>query len=200
MLEEALSRGVLSLRRAARWMIDAKGWDATEEAVVSALRRYEPDLNGPNVVDAHAHLANARVNIRSGLALATFPRVRELQSRLPSFWWKVDGEDVIGLMSKPTTVHFLLDEDTVDVLRETLGPGGLEEINHPVSEVRISLPEASHLAPLSTAVILDVFGHREVEVLDIIGCQPDISVMVPGAQGVRAHETVESFIDAIGGA
>lgn len=196
-LEEALERGVLNLRRTARWLLETRGWETTEEAIVSALRRYETDACRPNVHEAHRHLAQARVNIEPGLALATYPRVRELQRRLPSFWWKVDGEDVLGLMSKPALVHFLLDKDTVDTLQETLGKGELHSLHHPVSEVRISLPEEPRLAPLSAAAMLNVFGHHEVDVLDILGCQPDISLLVPGDQGPHAYRTAGEFIETL---
>lgn len=41
-MEAAWARGYLSLRRAARWLRDRYGWEATEEGVVSAIRRYDP--------------------------------------------------------------------------------------------------------------------------------------------------------------
>lgn len=45
-VRRALARGILSLRRGARELIETNGWDVTEDAVVSALRRWpggEPD-------------------------------------------------------------------------------------------------------------------------------------------------------------
>lgn len=196
-MHEALARGVLSFRRAARWLIETREWEVTEEAVVSALRRYEAPTGRPGIEEAYKLLADAHVNVRSGLALATMPRVRELQRRLPSFWWKVDGEDILGLLCRPTTVHFVLEDDTLDSLREALGPGSLEDLNHPVSEIRLTLPSDGWGAPISAAVVLNVFGHRGLDVLDAFGANPEISLMVPGKQGSRAYETATNLVEVL---
>lgn len=196
-MNEALARGVLNLRRAARWLIESRGWDTSEEAVVSALRRYEAPTGRPGIEEAHRLLSQASVNVRSGLALATMPRVRELQQRLPSFWWKVDGEDILGLLCRPTSIHFVLEDETLEQLKEALGPGALEDLNHPVSEIRFTLPEDGWGAPISAAVVLNVFGHRGLDVLDVFGADPEISLMVPGCQGTHAYEAATGLVELL---
>lgn len=54
-MASARARGYLSLRRAARWLLEGYEWEATEEGVVSAIRRYEPpaglaETHGPGLL------------------------------------------------------------------------------------------------------------------------------------------------------
>lgn len=40
---DAIERGILNVRAYGRWLMETRAWDVTEEAVVSALRRFEGD-------------------------------------------------------------------------------------------------------------------------------------------------------------
>jgi tetratricopeptide (TPR) repeat protein len=60
-LRPALALDVLNLRRAARWLIDHHDWTATEDAVVSALRRHRPGPatpTSPRATDASPEAAS----------------------------------------------------------------------------------------------------------------------------------------------
>lgn len=46
---EALQRGIVNLRALSRWLIRTRGWNASEEAVLSALRRRKPQNGLPTL-------------------------------------------------------------------------------------------------------------------------------------------------------
>lgn len=58
LLTQGLARDVISIRRAAQWLIEANEWEVPVNTVVSALRRYEPDPE-VNLADAAALIRDA---------------------------------------------------------------------------------------------------------------------------------------------
>lgn len=189
-LQDGLDRGVLSLRQTARWLLSETGWDATEEAVVSALRRHTIDPDAITVAMGRQLLSEAHVDVRSGLALVTLPRELESYEGLQELWGKLEIEDMVGALPGDTRVRFLLEEHCLDTAIRTLGPSWVQDSARPVSGIRLFFPEAEQATSPAMSIVLHALGQHGVDVLDVFSCDPECSMLVPGSQEVLAHEVV----------
>lgn len=189
-LRDGLTRGVLNLRRTARWLLDERGWDATEEAVVSALRRHSTEGDVETHAIGRRLLSRAQVSVRSGLALVTMPREFEAYEGLQRLWGKTDVQDILGALPGDSEIRFLIEETCLDAAIRTLGPTSLNGLARPVSGIRLFFPATEQGPNPALAIVLHALVEHGIDVLEVFTCDPECSMLVPTAQEARAQEIV----------
>lgn len=196
-LADALARNVLRLRQTARWLLAEEGWDATEDAVTSALRRYA-DLHPKSpVAPVQAMLPETKVDLRTGLALVTIPRNWEALQEVYEVFTGLRPLDIVGLSPGRKRTTILVEAFNVDKLREALPRGAIRGISQPVTILRLRLPErpsAIHVVPY----FMTLLHHREIEVLDILTSVPESTILVPGSDTAEAFELCTEATEAKG--
>lgn len=189
---DALRRGLINLRRTARWMIDEYGWPATEEAVVSALRRYRDERLGPVVWSTRPLLYNAGVELRDGLALVTVPRVPEVYRNVFNAWLDSGGTGPLGVLPGKTRTRLLVEEREVDGISAALGPGVIRETLAPVALIRLVLHCDQERGSL-VGLVLNALAHHGVEIVEIVSCDPEWLVLVHDKQILEAHRVISAL-------
>lgn len=193
-VSEALHRGVLNVRRAARWLIETQGWDATEEAVVSALRRYTPHsrVDLENVL----HLLNeTRVTARTGLSIVAVPRTREFMSELHRLSDMLRPEATLGIVPEDGRVNILIDSANRDRVLALFSNDPRCEVKTGVAEIQFEFPEMGATASTAVAVTLNVLGHRGIDVVAVFSNLPVCSILMAQRDFGQAFEVVEKFTD-----
>lgn len=191
-LVDVLARGLVSQRRTARWLISENGWDATEDAVVSAMRRYKTDHPHAGFFSARDLLEDALVDVLSGLALVTVPGSHGLHERLPGAWEVTSGRDMVGVLPARTQTQLLVEKRRLPQLREALGPHRIQEVIAPVSGLRLRLPEDRD-APTAGAFVLSVLKNHGLRVLGIVSVCQECLLVVPYEEITQAYEVVSAL-------
>lgn len=188
-LADTVSRGLANLRRTARWMIEENGWDATEAAVVSALRRYNDRHQEQPLVRPRRLLRKGRVELRSGLALLQVPRTHDVQEDALQAWGAADVRDTLGVLPSRKTLKVLIEESCLRDFAGQFGRGRVEEITSPVSLVEVTFDRRP--AELAVIVlILSALAHHEVEILEVMSCSPSCSVIIHEEDGRDAFDVL----------
>lgn len=189
-LVDALARDIARLRRTARWLIDEYDWeDRTEEAVVSALRRYVEDHPTPPLQRDRELLTDTDVDVRTGLATVTLPRTQATHMQIPEIFSGLETLDLVAVSPGRKRLRILVDADRAESVRESLPPGQIEAFQAPISAIQLRLPaepEAVSLIGHATSALV----HRGIRVLDVITCSPDVFILVPDEETVDAFEAV----------
>lgn len=176
-LNEALARGFVSIRRAARWLIESQDWDATEEAVVSALRRYD----APETLDVEEALhllQSSELTSRSELALITFPRTQDVMGKLPEIARAVHPKETLVTLPERKRVTIVVDDRNTDAIVSILGSEVIEDVEQRLVRLNLSFPEASRAAAAAVGVVVNLLGYRGVDVLCLFGTLPSSSFLV----------------------
>lgn len=175
-LHEALSRGVLNYRRTARWIIDRYGWDATEEAIVSALRRYE----APRRVEFHEareRLADAEVEAETRLTVLTTSRLLGVLERIPEALSLAEPEDTVallpGLRELQLVVERHLADDVLDVLRSENARA------EAACALHLRFTEDDAATQVAIALTLHALGYQEKTVLGLYSSEQECTILVP---------------------
>lgn len=191
-LVDLLTRRIVNLRATARWLIEEHGWDATEEAVVSALRRYTADHPEAPLARDRDLLAETLVDVHTGLATITLPRTKALHEEMPELWSSIEALDTLTVTQARKRCHLLAEDDKVDTVREVLPAGTIEEVDSPISAIRLTLPEEpTAVALVGHAVAMLV--HRGIEVHDVLTCLPEAWILVEGEVTMDAFERVAAL-------
>lgn len=186
--ERALARGILSVRRAARWMIDHNGWEVTEEAVVSALRRYTPKHPEAMIEDGYALLRGARTGLTTDRALVAVSNLGSTRGRVRRAIYDIceDGNRV-GVLQGSDTVNFFVTEEVAQRVREKY-PRSIEEIIHPVSRLHISFRREDPAKGAALAILLNTFSYRGIGLLELFSSGCEHSFLVRGKFTSEAHD------------
>lgn len=195
-LTDVLLRDLLRLRRTARWLIEEHGWDTTEEAIVSALRRYAEDEPEAALEEPRKGLPDHRVDARGGLALVTVPRVYEIQEKLLRTWKTGNVRDLLAVLPSHRSIRILVEADNVRELRKDLGPGTVEDVRRPVTVVTLACqndPADVTVASLGLAALT----RDGIEVLEILSSVGECSFIVPDDQRMRAFDVLSALTAAV---
>lgn len=189
-LRDGLGRGLLDLRRTARWLIAQMSWETTEEAVVGALRHHANDSDAITMETGRELLSGGVVGVRSGLALVTLPRDLETHERLWDVWGELDEQALLGALPGDARLGLLIEERSLNAAIRVGGPAFLREVSRPVSAIRLLFPDAEQsLAPV-LSIVLHTLDQHGVETLDVFSCGSECGMLVSDSQEVLAHEVV----------
>lgn len=191
-LVDSLSRGLLNLRRTARWLIEEHGWDTTEEAIVSALRRYRDEENTSPVWASRDRLQDLRLELRDGLALVTVPSLPHVRADVIDAWLTEHGAGPLGVMPGRMNSRLLVEEGTVSALSQVMPPGEVPDVQAPVAVLRLIVPTSVQATPLVT-LILAALAHRGIEILEVVSCHPEWLIVVADDEILEAHRIVAAL-------
>lgn len=189
---ELLSRDLVRLRPSARWLIDLYGWDATEEAVTSALRRHRDDENRAPLWEARADLQETQLDIISGLALVTIPGVPEARDGALEARIGTPKARTLTVLQGRRVTRLLIEEHAVETVREALDEWGIEDIDAPAHAIRLVFPSSRFQEALMIQ-ILSVLAHHEIDVLEAMSCSPDYLVVVNSTDSAEAFRVVSNL-------
>lgn len=184
-LHEGLTRGVLNYRRTARWLIEKEGWETTEEAVVSALRRYKP----PHLVDfndAREQLEGAVIEAETGLVIITLPHIEEIVDRLPNAWAILETEQMFAVLPGRKHLRIITEEKRLPEIQNMLKTEKQDHLRR-VACLRVRLPEDGPSAMISVSTLIHALAYRDKHVLGVFTCGPESVLMIPSNQFSSAY-------------
>lgn len=188
LLADTLARGFISLRRTARKLIEIYGWETTEEAVVSALRRYKEANPHSPLREARRRLKDLSVSVRGGLALVTIPRMYEVQESLLEAWSETGPDQILGVYPAIKSTLVLLEADHLSEFTQHLDPRWVEHTEAPISAIRLTLREEGQALSI-LMIALTALAHHGIDVIDLSTSPPEYSILVhadsaPDAYGI----------------
>lgn len=183
----------MSLRKAARSLIDREGWDATEDAVVSALRRHSPTLaNVPPIRDL---LGGGRITTRSGTSVYAIRWTPDTTRRLSRVLntGDVARPGVLRLISGNGRTLVVAGHEVAAMVREHLGDA-IEGSRTGVTEVKLHLPNVSAQAAGALSVVLHVLSQRGITPLGVASHPPDHVLLVEQEDTIEAYGVLSKLI------
>lgn len=196
-LEEVLARGILNLRRASRWMIEQEGWDASEEAVVSALRRFTTSDRGNHLRASREALRGAETGVRTNLALQDLGTGRLPDPATEVLQDVLDAAGKVTLLSGQRGARVLMEHPTSHATPERAQGFQRRTAIKGVAAVRVSFPEPGPGANGAAAIIANALAQGGVRVLESFSCAPEFYYVVVRDQAVQAYEIVTKLVGAV---
>ncbi|HEX9816167.1 MAG TPA: ACT domain-containing protein [Candidatus Thermoplasmatota archaeon] len=197
-LHEVVRRGLVNYRALSRWMITAHDLNASEDAVLSAIRRMKQAPGFDPFKPARALLAQCHVNVRSRACQVMIGKAEEARRKLPQMVQLVD-------LSKGEMLYFtwgefglkvLLDEVNVGSLENLFGGAAVKKIVRHLSAVTVVEPEQGLNTPGVLALMSESLALRGINVVDAVYGYPDYVFFVKESEALKAYEALGALLNS----
>lgn len=192
-LHESLARGILNVRQTARWLLETQGWDTTEEAIVSAIRRYKPD---PDVAldDVFHLLSESDLTFDTGFATVSLPSAREYRACLPAITDALDARDTLAILPERKRLNLMVDEERVGTVLDLVPSRAACRVTQGLGQINVHLQQEGKLASTALAILVNVLGYQGIAVHSVFGIIPTCSLVVTDPDTPAAFTSVEAVI------
>lgn len=183
---EGLRRGIINVRALARWMIATSGWAASEEAVLSALRRSPwtvspPDPNLKRILKtSHINTTSnvCSVMLRGGLNTIPLavPLIKLLKAENPQFLRVIVSND---------NARLVISGEQMPFIKRLLGDL-IEDVREGLTEISITQTKESLNAPGVVAYIVGALSFQDINFVGIVRHKGALQLLVNEADASRA--------------
>jgi hypothetical protein len=176
-------------------MIASYELDASEDAVLSAIRRMKQTPNFDPFRPARGLLAQCHVNVRSRACQVMIGKADEARRKLPQMVQLVD-------LSKGEMLYFtwgefglkvLLDEANLPALENLFGHSVTKTVRH-LSAVTVVEPEQGLNTPGVLALMSETLALRGINIVDAVYGYPDYVFFVKESDALKAYEALAALL------
>lgn len=190
---DLLDRGCVNLRALARWLIDTHALDATEEAVVSAIRRYPAREQSRGFQAAHRILKRSHVNSRSNVCAFTLPRTARAHEKLSDLFRaiKPDRGQLLRIIEGERAVKVVFSGSALDRVEETLGRGLIQGAETDLAEYHVVHPgrEAEETHGV-LALMFSMLAVHRINVIDAVSGPGEYLILVADADALKTYQVL----------
>jgi aspartokinase len=188
-----LSRGLINARALAKYILKTQKMDATLDATISAIRRYEFDQQGDIFITARK-LIGQTVNLstRSGLAEISLIKDYDIQRSLPELFEIIDyarGE-VLRVIQATESIKLLIDEKNLENITELFPKDKILKIDRNLAEINMHM----HPKMITTHGILAVMANElainGINIMEVMSCLPEMLLFVREEDVLNAYQVL----------
>ncbi|MBI2077995.1 MAG: hypothetical protein HYT80_06455 [Euryarchaeota archaeon] len=194
-VNEAVARGIVNYRALARWIMEGTGVVASEDAVLSAIRRIRGSQSVRPFRAAHKVVAESHLNVRSSLCQLTAPRTKGIQERLAAIFREIDFErgEILYYTQGESGIKILVDESNLRTVQAHLGTHILQVTKH-LAAVSIVQPREGLQTPGILALLTNALALQNINVVDAVFGLPEYLFFVKQEDTLRAYQALEALI------
>jgi hypothetical protein len=194
-VNEAVARGIVNYRALARWILDVARLEATEDAVLSAIRRIRQRERIRPFEAAHAIVCRSHLNVRSGLCQVKAPRTKLVQERLAAIFREIDFEkgEILYYTQGEGGIKILVDEANLRRVQTHLG-ANLLEVTKNLAAVSVVEPVDGLVTPGILALLSSTLALQNINIVDAVFGLPEYIFFVHQEDTLRAYQALETLI------
>lgn len=190
---EAMSRGIVNQRALSRWLIQMHGIDATEDAVLAAIRRGRSESAGVSFRQAYEVLGRCHVNVRTRIGEVVAPRTSEVQSKIPRIFNQIDFSrgEVFYLSEGEAGIRLAVDENRLSTVIDALAPLRPKVRRNLAAMIIVWPPDAD--VPGPSALISMSLALAGINVWAAVDADPDSAIFVDDADAQKAFRVLDDL-------
>jgi len=191
-IKNSLSSGLINVRSLAKYIIKEKKMDTTLDAVISAIRRYEPGCYTDIFSRSSKILSEATISTKSRLANIALVKDAEVQNLLPRLFSVVQYNrgDVLRIIQADESMKILVDEKNLKKVKALFPEKEVIKIDKDLAEINMHLhPEAVN-TPGIASIITNELAMNDINIMEIISCVPELLFFVNEKDILKAHQVL----------
>lgn len=178
---EMLARGVIGLRAMARWLIEDQGWTGiTEDAVVSALRRYPTSGSTGGAEAARKVLERSHVNTRSNITSLVLPKSLEAHRALHNVLNAVDPSrgELVRIIEGERSIKVIVDTAKLNAVRPAVQTFHITRLVPNLVEYSIVFADDTQRVPGILAIVFSSLAAHEISIVEVVAGSNDLLIFV----------------------
>lgn len=198
-IRREINRGLINTSALARYIIEEKKVDATLDAVISAIRRYNFDQHG-DIFDNSYQMLRQTVNIstKSNLAEISLIKDDEVQQRLPKLFniIKYVQGDVLRVTQANESIRLLIDEKNMDNVTELFPKNKIIKKETGLAEINIYIHPKMQTTPGILAAIANELAVNGINIVEFMTCPPEMICVVKKDDLLRASNVLYKLCES----
>jgi len=189
-----MSQGLINIRALAKYMIKERKIDASLDAVISAIRRYN--------VDAYDHIFENALNLikkslsissMSSLVIITATKDDEIQKLLPRLFSVIHYSqgNVLRIIQANESIKIIIDEKNLEKILEFFPRGNILNIEKHLAEINLCVhPEAKYTLGVS-AIISNELAINGINIIETMSCFPEAIWFIEEKDLLKAYSALD---------
>ena len=199
-IKRDLSRGIVNMRALAQYMQKQMHTNANVDAIISAIRRYETNLDEEKRFAKAAELIkNAKISTKTGIAIIAMlkdPSVQELLPKLFAVIHYARGE-VLRIIQAEESIKIIVDEKNVSKVIDIFKKNDVLKIEHNLGEINMKLAPTSAKVSGILAILDTELASSNINIVETISCVPELLWFIDQKDLLKAHQTFLGLIEEI---
>lgn len=190
---EMLARDVVNVRALARWLQDLLDLDASEEGIVSAIRRYPRVPDESTFQRAREVIAGAHMHSRSNVCAFSLPRTAETHTRLADLFDHVnpDRGELLRVIEGVEATKVIVGGSKAKAVRRTLHPSNVRDERSGLAEYALIPPERAQHTPGVLALVHSTVASRGINVVDSASGGNELLLFVDEDDSLPTYRTLD---------
>ncbi len=195
-IQLCLQRDLINIRALARYVakqLEAKGIETTEDAVISAIRRYPKDSRFKNRFEhAREVVGQSSLSIRSHIVNIAVANGKEAQEAIESIFSIINFErgETLRIVQGEESIKILIDEKNLEKVLKLIPKNIIIKTQKNLAEVNMHLhPEAVNTPGIVFAIASDLLLNNVV-MYEIMSCVPEMLIFVEEKDLLKAHQVL----------
>ena len=171
-----MNDGLINIRGLAKYLIKEEKIDATLDAVVSAIRRYNLDAHGKIFSNAQKSIQKiTAISTRSPLANISVAKDAEVQNALPKLFSIIHYNlgDVLRIIQGDESIKIIVDEKNIKKVRELFSEKNILGIEKNLGEICVHMHPDGKLIPGIFAYSANELAINGINILETMSCFPE---------------------------
>ncbi|MDH7517490.1 MAG: ACT domain-containing protein [Candidatus Thermoplasmatota archaeon] len=191
-----LALGIINNRALAKYIIKEHKLNATLDAVISAIRRYEIGRHDDVFVIAQKLLCQTvSLSTRNGLAEVSLIKDNEVQQLLPEIFEIIQfvrGE-TLRIIQATESIRLLIDEKNLDKIKEIFPRNKIIKIDRDIAEINIRMHPDMRTTYGILAVIANELALNGISIMEIMSCFPEMLIFVEEKNILKAYQVLHQL-------
>lgn len=184
-----IERGIINVRALATYIITKNGLDATTDAVVSAIRRFEIEqeflATDKRLVKLFKH---AQITTKNGLFCLSIHGSCLKDSR-DSFRSLINGKSsTLRMVTGTDQCKIIFDHEHVDKIKQLFSKDQIIEFKDALAEISIILDAAAAKTKGVVAKMTNELAINDINIEELIVCQPEYIIYVSEPDLLKSHK------------
>ena len=194
-----MSRGLINSSALARYLIKEKKVDATLDAIIGAIRRYELDQHDEIFTKAYRLLGQTiNISTKSNLAEIALIKDDEVQRILPKLFSIIQyvRGDVLRVMQANESIRLLIDEKNMENVIALFPKEKIITKEKNLAEINIYIHPQMQSTPGILAMMANELAIHTINIVEVMTCPPEMLFFVKNEDFQKASNVIHQLCQA----
>ena len=195
-LKKGLLRKIVNVRSLAKYITATQKLNASLDAVISAIRRYNLDIKKSDEKNSiHDVLKQARIAVRTKMSSLLLKRTDLVKTKLgrPDKLMDFQGHDVIRVLEGSQALTIVIDQKNFEKIKSTFPKDLILEENKKVGMVEINYPRILKKTPGVFSIIYNELAENDISIIDALISSNEHILIIEEDKILKAFELIQKL-------